>query len=213
MLSLVRLLVALLAVAAAAPALAHPHVWVTAKAELVYGRDGKLAAVRHHWTFDEAYSSFAVEGLDQNGDGKTSPDELAELAKTNLASLVEYGYFTALKANGVRQTFGEPRDASMSFEGGKLTLHFELPLAAAAGGRTVVLDVYDPTFFVDFQTAAGEDAVTLAGAPGGCSLRVTRPKQVAPPEGQPLSETLYQSLTAKDGFAQQFASRSMAICP
>lgn len=200
-------------VLATGPALAHPHVWVSAKAELVYAPDGKVSAVRHHWTFDEAYSSFAVQGLDADGDGKTTPAELAELAKTNTASLNEFGYFTQLKANGARIGFAPPTAERMTYEGGRLTLHFELPLAVASAGRTVVLDVSDPTFFVDFQTAPGDDAVILANAPSGCSLRITRPKQAAPPEGQSLSETMYQSLAGNPSFATQFASRAMAICP
>lgn len=196
---------------AATPALAHPHVWVSAKAELVY-QDGKLAFVRHHWTFDEAYSSVAVQGLDTNGDGRTDGGELAELARTNLESLSEFAYFTSVKANGAKQRFGPPRAETMSFTDGQLTLHYELPLLAPAAGRTVVLDVYDPTFFVEFATAAGEDAVVLASAPAGCSIRITRPKPVAK-DGKDLSETFYQSLGAASSFGAQFSSRAMAACP
>src|SRR5215217_7471629 len=99
-----------------APALAHPHVWVTAKAELIYASDGKVAAVRHSWTFDEAYSAFATQGLDKNNDGKLSPDELQELAKVNTASLAEFEYFTHLKANGAKQAFDAPRGQQMTFQ-------------------------------------------------------------------------------------------------
>ena len=64
----------------ASPALAHPHVWVTAKAEVVFAPDGKVTGVRHHWTFDEAYTAYVTQGLDKNNDGKLSPEELQELA-------------------------------------------------------------------------------------------------------------------------------------
>lgn len=208
-----RFLALLIVLLAAGPALGHPHVWVSARAELVYA-DGKLALVRHHWTFDEAYSSFAVQGLDKNGDGATDASELADLARTNLESLAEFGYFTAVKANGAKQGFGPPRAETMTFANGQLTLHYDLPLAAPIAGRVVVLDVYDPTFFVDFQTAAGDDAVVLASAPAGCSVRITRPKPQPPaPAGKDLSETFFQGLSASSGFGAQFASRAMAACP
>ncbi len=199
--------------AAAQPALAHPHVWVSAKANLVFAPDGKVSAVRHHWTFDEAYSAFAVQGLDANGDGRTTPDELAGLAKTNTESLVEFAFFTVLKANGAKQAFAPPRNETMSYEGGRLTLHFELPLSAAAAGRVVVLDVSDPTFFVDFRTAEGDDAVTLDGAPQGCTLKISRPKPAVTPDTKDLSESVFQSLNAASSFASGFASRAMAACP
>ena len=51
-----RLIVALTlgAAAASTPALAHPHVFVTARAEVLYAPDGKMTGVRHAWTFDPA---------------------------------------------------------------------------------------------------------------------------------------------------------------
>lgn len=197
---------------AAGPALAHPHVWVLARAELVYAPDGKLASVRHHWMFDEAYSAVAVQGLDTNGDGRTTPDEMADLAKANLESLAEWSYFTSLKAGGAKQAFQPPRNERMTFEDGRVTLHFELPLKNPAPGKLLVFEVYDATFFVDFQPAPGAGAITLAGAPAGCSLRIARPKQEAPPPGKALpgAESDYNAFS---GMGADFASRTMAICP
>lgn len=210
-------LAALLALAvslAAREATAHPHVFVQVRAELVFGASGKVSAVRHHWTFDEAYSAFSVQGLDANGDGQTTPDELTELAATNMSSLAEFGYFTVVKANGVKQALASPRNESMSFDKGVLTLHFEIPLKAPAAGRLLGFEVYDPTFFVDFQTDAAPGALSLQGAPAGCALTVSRPKPPSPAEaGQPLSESFYQSLSASSGFGAQFASRAVVACP
>src|SRR5262245_43659030 len=45
----------LLTLAAAAPAQAHPHVWVSATSELLYREDGSIVGVRHAWTFDEMF--------------------------------------------------------------------------------------------------------------------------------------------------------------
>src|SRR5262245_37020396 len=42
---------------------AHPHVWVTATSELVYAPDGSLTGVRYAWTFDDMFSSYALQGL------------------------------------------------------------------------------------------------------------------------------------------------------
>src|SRR6185503_12785932 len=57
-------ILALIAAAAAAlslagPASAHPHVWVTMKSTVVYAPDGTVVGVRHAWTFDDMFSTFA----------------------------------------------------------------------------------------------------------------------------------------------------------
>ncbi len=85
------------------PVWAHPHVWVTMTSEIAYDPNGQVEGVRHAWSFDEAYSAFAVQGLDTNQDGTTSREELQELAKINTESLIEFNYFTVVKADGKKQ--------------------------------------------------------------------------------------------------------------
>lgn len=216
-----RLRAALLAAGLAAPctpAAAHPHVWVTAKAEIDYA-SGQVTGIRHVWTFDAAYSAFVTQGLDKNRDGKLSPDELAGLAAENTQNLAEFGYFTKLKVAGKEQAFGTPAEPRMAMEGDALTLSFRLPLKApAAQGRGVVaLEVYDPTYFVSFGLAEGADAARLAGAPAGCAATITRPKA---PEaktaeaGKPgMTEAFFEALTAASNYGVQYAQRVLVACP
>ncbi|MFL5188675.1 MAG: DUF1007 family protein, partial [Microvirga sp.] len=123
---------AALGIGLASPALAHPHVWVTAKAEVVFAPDGKVSGVRHHWTFDEAYTAYVTQGLDKDNDGKLSPEELQDLANENAASLNEFDYFTVLKARGKPQSFDSPREARMSMEKSQVSMSFFLPLKTPA---------------------------------------------------------------------------------
>lgn len=211
---LIRLVLLLLGAALfGGTAQAHPHVWISARAELVYDGQGRIAAVRHRWTFDEGYSVFAVQGLDKNGDGITSPEEMAELATFMTASVAEFGYFTALKAGGAAQGFGLPRGERLDLENGRLTLSYELPLKVPAPSRIVVLDVSDKTFFVQFEAADGADAVTLAGAPAGCTVTVSRPKPPVATETGKLGEAFFQSLSDAATYSAQLANRAMVACP
>ena len=197
----------------AAPALAHPHVWVTAKAELIYASDGKVTAVRHIWTFDEAYSAYVTQGLDKNNDGNLTPEELQDLAKVNTESLGDFDYFTHLKANGAKQAFGAPRDPKMVFENGAATLSFHLPLKKPAVSKALAFEVYDPSFFVAFAMAEGEDAVKLAGAPQGCATTITRPKPVDTAQQQRLSEAFFDALTAASNYGGDQGSKVIVACP
>lgn len=67
-------------------AAAHPHVWVTARAETVFNEKGEAVAIRHAWTFDEMYSAFVTEGQGKDGQLMTK-EELAPRASNNLKAV------------------------------------------------------------------------------------------------------------------------------
>ncbi len=171
-------LAGLLVVATVAPAAAHPHVFVDAHAEIVFDAAGAVTAVRHIWQFDEAFTAFAIQGLDADGDGKLSDAELAPLAKVNVESLKEFGFFTWLREGRKSFPFVPPEEYWLEFHGGRLTLFYTLPLKAPVKitGRAT-LEVFDPEYFVAF-TFPSSGAVTLADAPAGCSAQYHAPKEL-----------------------------------
>lgn len=197
---------------AAGPALAHPHVFVSARAEILYDPGGAVRALKHIWSFDEAYSAYITQGLDKNGDGKLTPDELAELAKVNMESLPEVGFFTTAKANGRDQQFGTPHSAGLAFENKILTLTFTLPLAKpAAASRSFGIEIGDPTYFVAFDIAEDKDAVSVKDAPQGCIVRVQRPPKLDSATQQRLAQ---EDITATpDMSAYVVTTRALVACP
>ena len=97
---------------------AHPHVWVTMTSELLYAPDGSVTGVRHAWTFDDMFSAFATQGLEQKTKGQFTREELQSLAKVNVELLQEYAYFTYLKVNGKRQkdALSDPIDYYLEYD-------------------------------------------------------------------------------------------------
>jgi ABC-type uncharacterized transport system substrate-binding protein len=198
---------------AAAPAAAHPHVWVTTTSEIAY-EAGRVAAVRHVWTFDEGYTSFLVQGLDADGDGAYSSEELAELAEINATSLMDFDYFTFLKADGAELGFAAPVDYRLTHDGLRATLHFTLPLAEPVAPKTaLVLELYDPTFFVSFRMEDGDAAVALANGPEGCAVDVARASEVRLDQFQNLSEAFFDAMTAPDELGVEIVNRALVACP
>ncbi|MCC6947863.1 MAG: DUF1007 family protein [Bradyrhizobiaceae bacterium] len=196
---------------ATAAANAHPHVWVTVKSELVFSADGTVEAIRHRWTFDEMFSAFATQGLDGDKDGKLTKEELAELAQTNVESLKEFGYFSVGKSGGKDVTFGEPKDYWLEADKDNvLTLHFTLPVTSKPAKGEMTVDVFDPTWFVDFSFAK-EEPVALANAPTGCTAEVKGSQEPSVASNN-LSESFFNNLTASSQFGSQFASRVTLRC-
>jgi ABC-type uncharacterized transport system substrate-binding protein len=100
--------------AGAAPVAAHPHVWVTVEAVVVY-EQGSVAAIQHTWTFDEMYTTMAIQGLDTNNDGNYDRKELAELAKVNMEGLKEFAYFTQVSLANQAIATEDPKDYYLDY--------------------------------------------------------------------------------------------------
>jgi ABC-type uncharacterized transport system substrate-binding protein len=105
---------ALIGAAHAAPAVAHPHVWVSVEATVVYDK-GTVTGLRQRWTFDEFYSAMAIQGLDANNDGNYDRTELAELAKVNIEGLKDFEYFTYARLGEQQLAFDAPRESWMQY--------------------------------------------------------------------------------------------------
>ena len=199
------MLVLALLLAVLSGALAHPHVFVEARSKLVFDDAGMAVALQQNFRFDEAFSAFAIQGFDTNGDGHYSREELAELAKVNVESMADFGYFTFGDNTRVEFDFNVPTDywlevvkvplkdywvmkpedfeameEDVRMNGGTmpedvelLQLHFTLPLKEPSDAANVItLDVYDPTYYVDFRFGEEAGAIGTENAPGEC--RVTR---------------------------------------
>jgi len=200
----------------ATPARAHPHVWVTAASELLFAPDGSLTGVRHAWTFDDMFSTYALQGLETKTKGVYTREELAPLAQTNVESLQEFGFFTFARSAdaGVRrkQKFEPPVDYYLEHRDGALTLHFTLPLKTPlpVRGRSLLVEIYDPTYFVDFALAK-QDTIRLVGAPATCKLAIERPS-----DGTAQAKTLGESNFldgANANFGASFANKITVDCP
>ena len=203
----------LLAVAmllASGAASAHPHVWITATSELLYAEDGSITGDRHAWTFDDMFSAYAVQGLEAKKKGAYTREELGPLAQTNVESLKEYAYFTFARADGKKERFSEPVDYYLDYKDTVLTLHFTLPLKTPLKPKQLMLEVFDRSFFIDFQMAK-DNPVKLVGAPAGCQMKLERPS-----DGTATAQKLNEQ-TFMDGpnanFGMMFANKITVDCP
>lgn len=197
-------------VAEAVAASAHPHVWVKAYSEFIYAEDGSIAAVRHAWTFDDMFSTYALQGMTAKKKGIYTREELAPLAQTNVESLKEFGYFTFAKADDKKQKFADPTDYYLEYKDAALVLHFTLPFRSPFKTRQLTLEIYDPAFFVDFALRE-RDPIKLVGAPIACTLRVQRPN-----DGTSAAQKLGEQNFLGDGnvtFGAMFANKIVVGCP
>jgi ABC-type uncharacterized transport system substrate-binding protein len=200
----------LLALVFAAPAAnAHPHVYVTMKSEIVYDAEGRMTGIRHHWTFDDMFSSYATQGLESKEKGKFSREELQPLAEVNVTSLKEFDFFTQGKMNGQKAEFEQPVDYFLEQKDELLTLHFTLPLKKPSPSKDVDLEIFDPLYFVAFEFAEKEP-ITLKGAPASCKISTV--KLGDDTQAKSLSESIFARPDPNNPFGAQFANKIGVKC-
>jgi len=195
-------------------AAAHPHVWIVAKSSVVYGPDGGVIGVRHTWAFDDMYSTFATQGLEQKTKGEFTREELQPLAQVNVESLKEYDFFTYAKADGKKAVFVDPKDYYLEFDAKEsvLTLHFLLPLKEPIKAKQLTLEVFDPSYFVDFQFSE-KDAAAMVDAPAGCQLTVGKPQELTKEMAQKLAEIPPGGQIPENSYGAAFANKISVKCP
>jgi ABC-type uncharacterized transport system substrate-binding protein len=194
----------------AGAAQAHPHVWITATSELIYAPDGSITGVRHAWTFDDMFATYALQGIETKTKGAYSREELKPLAQTNVESLKEYAFFTFAKADGKKEKFQEPVDYYLEYKDAALTLHFTLPLKTPVKPKQLVMEVYDPSYFIDFQMA-DKDPIKLVGAPAGCAMKFQRPNDGSV-AAQKIGEQNFLN-GDNSNYGMMFANKITVECP
>jgi ABC-type uncharacterized transport system substrate-binding protein len=157
----------------------------------------------------------AVQGLDTNGDGVFSAEELKPLAEANIKPLKDFDYFTFVHiGDGDKLPLKTPENYSLDSDKGILTLHLTLPLDKPVDARDqeVQVDVYDPTFFVAFGFAT-ESPVKLSGASiKGCTAKIKEPDTEADKDARALSEAFFSQLGPNSNFGAQFAQTVTVKC-
>jgi ABC-type uncharacterized transport system substrate-binding protein len=156
------------------------------------------------------FSTYALQGIETKTEGVYSHEELAPLAQTNVESLKEFGYFTFAKADGKKEKFQEPVDYFLEVKDGLLILHFTLPLKTPVKPKELTMEVFDPSFFVDFKFA-DKDPVRLVGAPAACQISFQRPND-GTANAQTLGEQTFMN-GDNSNFGAMFANKIKVTCP
>jgi ABC-type uncharacterized transport system substrate-binding protein len=152
----------------ASPALAHPHVWIDTKIEVILDDANKATGVRITWTYDDLYSLYVVGdmGLDADWDGKLTPEEEAKLSGFDMEWIPDFAGDTYALQGEEPLALSRPLEWTASYAEGTITsTHlrtFDAPVPV--GKVPLVIQVYDPGYYVAYSIPF--DPVVTGGA--GC---------------------------------------------
>lgn len=197
---------------ASRPAVAHPHVFAEARLDVVV-KDGKFAALRHLWRFDELFTTTVLVEFDLNSDLKLDDGELAEVGNIVRQSLADFDYFQFVTADGKDVTMKAPDTIIADMQDEQLILLFEsAPTEPLDLPGKLAIGVYDPTFYtaIDF---AEDDNLAVEGLPAKCVRAVVRPdpEEAIAENQQNLTQAFYDTTDPTD-LSKIFATRLELSC-
>lgn len=157
-------------------ALAHPHVFVDARLEVVADDNGNVTELHNVWRFDEFFSSSVIMDYDTNMDNQLTGDELSDIGNTVRESLAEYDYYTNITVDGQTVKLQTPDAIHADMRDGQLLLFFaakpEKPIPLKGH---LTFGVYDPTMYTAIDFHNDSDIVAMGDAFKDCKTSVVRP--------------------------------------
>lgn len=151
----------------AAPASAHPHVFVENKVAFVFDA-GKVTALRLSWAFDEVFSDSLLAQFDADGDGTFDALESKAVGEGTLPNLKMFHYFTYIWIDGKQLDPIDPADFVASADDKRVvTFQMKVPLPQPVDPRTAAFatEIYDREYYVQVDLAE-QDPVSLENADG-----------------------------------------------
>lgn len=165
---------------------AHPHIFIEASADIAMGDNGQIVGITHIWTFDPLFSSWLIQGIERDENGKLDQQRLDEIGLHDVTELQHYGYYTQVTGEGAALSFRASESLTIEEVDGRLRLVFDIaPQGTGRAYREIAVSIFDPHFYTAFSFA-DPDGLAVSGVPDQCS--VTRQ------EPAPLPDSILQRL-------------------
>lgn len=174
------------------PTLAHPHMWVEGKVQVLFDAQGQVIGVTQTWMFDEMFSSYAKQGLPEGTDKRPPQADLDQIGTSWIEALADpmSHYFTNI-THGNREVPTGPAQrvrVDWNTDTEQMSLSFELPFLTPVtpDDRPLVVSVSDPTFYVAYSFES-PDAIELLAAPERCQASYEMPQRLDTQTAQRLA--------------------------
>jgi ABC-type uncharacterized transport system substrate-binding protein len=160
---------------ASGPALAHPHVFIDSRVEVILNDRNEATALRIGWTYDELYTLLFLGdlGLDPDGDGLLTQEEEVRMNGFDMKWVEGFDGNTYVLMDETPIALSRPRDWTASYGDGKLSsTHMrDLLPPVTVGEVALIIQAYDPGYY--YAHLIVPPAVVTGGK--GCRAQVFEP--------------------------------------
>lgn len=196
------------------PAVAHPHIFVEARMEVLSNDKGDVSEVRNVWRFDELFSSSVLLDFDKNTNGKLDDSELAELGETMRTSLADFHYFTTITQDGKNIPVEKPDVIHVSVQDQQILAFFAVkPSQTVHLKGRLTFGIYDPSLYTSIDFPNDKDLVLEGKSFAACKPQVVRPNpdEVIAQNQTSLTDAFFNDPSGTD-MTKLFATRLEASC-
>lgn len=176
------------------PARAHPHVFVDVALAFQGDGQGNLTGVEVTWSFDAFFSLLILTdmGLDPDGDGALTEDELARLKGFDLVEWPEgFEGDLYIHRGDTKIALDHPEPTGIALEDGRIVATHVRGFGPVRADNLRV-EPYDPTYYVAYALTG---PVSL---PAGCVYTITQPE---PDAAQEQFRQMLAELTAEEEYS------------
>ncbi len=201
--------------AAACSAQAHPHMFFKSTAQFLLDDKGQLSQLRVVFLIDELNTLYTLAelGVNQDGDQTLSDEEVDKIAQNVLKGFGNYQFFTHLYEKQRAVALAKPTNVTVQLHQQRLGLVFLIPLESpmALKGRSLSLQLYDPTYFTEITidlppTIVGDSASCTVAVEQPASTEQTRQSQVL------LSQLSREEKPEVENVGAMFAETTRVTC-
>jgi len=163
----------------AVPAMAHPHMFIDAGVEVIFDDQGRAAALRITWIYDDLTSLGILSDreMDPDFDGVLTPEELAAISGFDMEWDVGFDGDTYALLAATALVLSGPSEWSASYSDAKLrSTHlrrFATPVDIAA--QPLVVQTYDPSYYIAYAIVS--ETVLTGGT--ACTAQTFAPDRAA----------------------------------
>lgn len=205
----------LISLAASRPVLAHPHEFVSMWGELIFSDKRTVSGMRYRWRFDEFFSAYALEPVDEDGDGVVGQEGLDKTLAEILGNIHGIDYFIKFDTNGQVPTLGKAKPIAARMVGRQYEVEFEVPfkepMTIGKDEASLSYAIYDDEFYIAMNHDV-DAAIPVSGVPTArCDVEVVPPDPSE--ELQQFASSLSKTESGGPDLGIHFAEWVSLSCP
>ncbi len=190
--------------------IAHPHMWIDLKSNIIINENNLFSFVQQEWLFGDFSSAIIIDDINKNSKGFEFG--LKEEISKIFNHLYEYNYFTSIKIENKEVKIGKVKNFTAAIHGTRIWVKFSVPLLNPIDiyKKNLIISIYDPTYYIEMLHLEGEKISIIGKNSNICNASLIKPKPSE--EAITLSKSIELDMKPDSSVGKIFAEKIEVSC-